>query len=117
MTNIDKLLPNISFEKKPGDSNNSESTNLEEVEAYGALPNQDETSLATGIINNVLNFTSVIIIVSIIVTAAYYLVSRGKPEQTDKAKQILINLGIGIVIISVAYGVITGISKINFFPT
>jgi hypothetical protein len=116
MADIQKLLPNIAFDKNRSDDD-GQPQNLEEVEAYQALPNQSDSELASGVINNVLNFSAILVIIAVVVAAIYYLTSRGKPEGSDKAKQILLNLIIGVVIVSVAYGVVTGISKINFFPT
>lgn len=56
-------------------------------------------------------------IVSVIAGGIYYVTSGGKFERADKAKSILLHVGIGLVIVfaaSVAVGVITDLAKSSF---
>lgn len=55
------------------------------------------------------------VIIAIVVAAFYYMLSRGKEEDTTKAKDIIIYLIVGLVIVGVAYGIVAGITQFNVF--
>lgn len=54
-------------------------------------------------------------IIAIVVAAMYYIISRGKDEDMTKAKDIILYLVIGMVIIAAAYGIVAGITQFNVF--
>lgn len=86
-----------------------------EVEAVRNLPRITiEGALAT-VVKTLLGWSMIFALGAIIVSALYYLISRGKEEDTAKAKQIILYLVIGIAIMAAAYGVVTGLTQFDFF--
>lgn len=52
-----------------------------------------------------------IAVVVIIVAAIYYITSTGDAGRVKKARDILINMAVGLIVILVAYAVVTFIAK------
>lgn len=67
--------------------------------------------------SNILNLLSyaagTVLIIMLLVGGVMYITSAGKEEQTEKAKSVLVNAIIGIVVVIVAYSTVVFIS--NYF--
>lgn len=66
-------------------------------------------------IKTVLRWSFFLTLISLVMASIYYIISMGKEEDVTKAKDIIMYLVIGMTIIAAAYGVISGISRFNFF--
>ena len=86
-----------------------------EARAVTQLPNLTEAELVSNIITTILQFSMGLTMVALIVAGIFLLISRGNEDETGKAKKIITYLVIGLLIISAAYAIVTGIAKINFF--
>jgi len=86
-----------------------------EQEVVGKLPKVEAQTLLTIVIKYILRLAAILTMIALIITAIYYLISMGKEEDISKARNILIYLIIGIVIIASSYGIVTGISQFDFF--
>ncbi len=73
-----------------------------------------EKGIAT-IIKTVLGWATIFTIIAIIVASIYFLTSQGKEESVTKAKDIIVYLIIGMIIMASAYGIISGIAQFDFF--
>lgn len=67
------------------------------------------------VIKTVLRWSFYLTIVSLVVASIYYIMSMGKEEDITKARNIILYLVIGMAIIAAAYGIISGVSRFNFF--
>lgn len=67
--------------------------------------------LITNAIRVVTAFGGAIAVIMVLVAAIYYITSTGDPGRVKKAKDILINLITGLVIISMAYAATTFVSS------
>jgi len=79
------------------------------------LPDVTAPELVTVVIKYILRLAAMLTMIALIVTAIYYLISMGKEEDISKAKNIMIYLIIGIIIIAASYGIVTGLSQFDFF--
>lgn len=79
------------------------------------LVNKDEKSVISKIIKDVLFIGGSLAVTAIIVASIYYIISMGNEDDMNKAKQIILYTIIGLVLISVAYGIVIGVSKLQFF--
>ena len=86
-----------------------------EQEVVGKLPKVEAQTLLTIVIKYILRLAAILTMIALIITAIYYLISMGKEEDISKARNTLIYLIIGIVIIASSYGIVTGISQFDFF--
>jgi len=109
--NIDELI-NRPVDKATGQVKTGTS---EEQEQITKLPEVDAPQLLTTVIKYILRLAAILTMIALIITAIYYLISMGKEEDISKARNILIYLIIGIVIIAGSYGVVTGLSQFDFF--
>jgi hypothetical protein len=103
--NIDDLLPPTT--KIP--------ENYDETQTLANLPNVTVEQAIATTIKTILGWTMIITIVAIVVAGIFYMIAEGDEEKTGKAKKILVSLAIGMAIISAAYGVINGLTQIDFF--
>jgi hypothetical protein len=72
---------------------------------------QDSLGLITNIIRIILYLSGALGIIFLIVGGIYYVLSAGDPSRIKRAKEILVNVITGLVIILVAYAVVTYISS------
>jgi hypothetical protein len=79
------------------------------------LPNVSLEGGMTLAIKAILRSAMLLTIIAIVVAAIYYIISRGKDEDVTKAKDIILYLVIGMVIIAAAYGVVAGVTQFNVF--
>lgn len=79
------------------------------------LPNVTIESGISLAIKTILNSAMLLTIIAIVVSAMYYLTSRGKEENITKAKDIILYLIIGMAVMAAAYGVVAGLTRFNVF--
>lgn len=85
------------------------------LEQYEALPEPSLNSLFITAIRTILFIAGVLVTIGLIVAGIFYLTSAGNEEGQTKAKKILVYLGIGIIVISVSYALVSGVMQINLF--
>lgn len=107
--NIDNLLP------RPGALDPDTVSNYPDSAAIANLPEVTDTALITSVIKTALQLGMSLTIIAIVIAGFYYLTGRGEEDKVTKAKDILLYLVIGLIIMASAYGIITGIAKFNFF--
>jgi hypothetical protein len=89
--------------------------NYAETGAVADLPDISLEAAGTSIIKTILGWGSVFAIIAVVVAGVYYIIARGKEDDITKAKQILLYLIIGMVIMSSAYAVVSGVLDFRFF--
>jgi hypothetical protein len=103
---VRSLLPRPGeFDKK---SNN-------ELKAIGSLPEVSAESLIKTVIKTILGASMLLTLIAIVFAAVYYIKSQGQEEDISKAKNIILFLIIGMVIMAGAYGIVSGVIQFKFF--
>ncbi len=102
--NLDTLTP------RPGDA-----TKYSDLNPIKKLPNVTLEAGIADVIKTILGWSMILTLAALIFTGIFYLKSRGEDDDTTKAKNMLKNLLIGMLVIASAYAIVAGIAKINFF--
>lgn len=100
------------FKKTSVESSTANTAQLQNIEN---LPDKRLDEGVAIAIKTVLRWSFYLTIISIVVAGIYYIISMGKDESVTKAKDVILYLIIGMAIISAAYGIISGVSRFNFF--
>lgn len=79
------------------------------------LPNVTIESGLSLAIKTILRSAMLLTIIAIVVSAIYYITSRGKDEDITKAKDIILYLIIGMAVMAAAYGIVAGLTRFNVF--
>jgi len=112
---VDEWLPEFDLENNDG----SESTELdsldEKLAQYENLPKPELNDIFVTAIRTILFISGAIVTIGLIVSGIFFLTSAGNEEGQTKAKKILGYLGVGIIIISVSYAIVSGILEIDLF--
>lgn len=85
------------------------------IGAVNALPDKTWQQTLAGIIRILLNISGGLLLVSTTISGVIMITSTGNPDMTDKGKKLLIASIAGIVIISVAYALVIGVSQLQIF--
>lgn len=119
--NIDELLLPRPGEKYDGaeDEDDGSTTKpfYDELSAVQGLPEVTDQEVITSAIKTILGAASLLAIIAVCVAGLYYLIARGDEEKVTKAKNILVYLIIGMVVISASYAVVSGIAQFDFLST
>lgn len=86
-----------------------------EIKAVADLPEVTLEDIFKTIIKTILGAAMLLTIAAIVVAATFYILSRGNEEDTSKAKNIILYLIIGMVIMAAAYGLVSGFVQFDFF--
>jgi hypothetical protein len=78
---------------------------LDLIAEQSELPQSNLISIIGGIIKAIMGFLGVIALILVLYGGFLYMTSGGEPAKVDKAKQVLINATIGLVIILSAYAI------------
>lgn len=89
----------------------------QEFSNYNKLSQSSYTDIMASIIKTILFLMGALVTIGLLVVGVMYLTGSASEENITKAKKILGYIALGIIIISTAYGVVTGILEINLFPT
>lgn len=89
----------------------------QEFANYNKLTQSSYTDIMANIIKTILFLTGALVAIGLLVVGVMYLTGSVSEENITKAKKILGYVALGIIIISTAYGIVTGILEINLFPT
>ncbi|PIZ57937.1 hypothetical protein COY23_00885 [bacterium (Candidatus Torokbacteria) CG_4_10_14_0_2_um_filter_35_8] len=76
------------------------------------LPETDISTVAANVVNYVAGIISTIAVLVIIYGAFIYLSSGGNQEQAEKAKKIITYAIIGLVVVGLAWVVVTAVARI-----
>ncbi len=104
---INKLMPK--------DVKAIEDIGKDELKATKQLPNVSTEQIVGTIILQILEWTFVLTVIAIVVAAIYYVIARGNEEDINKSKNIILYLVIGMALIAASYGIIAGITQLEFF--
>lgn len=110
MAKIDQLLPEPNTQ-----SQMSILGDVPEVETYANLPRLEWNEAVAFVTKTTLEAAFSLALIAIVIAGIYYLKSDGNEEDTNKAKDILLHLVFGAAVLSVAYGIISGLLKFNVF--
>ncbi|MFA5947958.1 MAG: hypothetical protein WC806_03230 [Candidatus Gracilibacteria bacterium] len=88
------------------------------TEAVKNLPDVQSIPQAIGtLIKFALKWATFLVLISIVFAGIIYILGMGQDEDIGKAKNIFINLIIGLIIMSASYALVVGVSKFNVFGT
>jgi uncharacterized membrane protein len=81
---------------------------------FNWVPNDYCTAsgIAVFVIRTLINFAGVVTVVFLIIGGFFYLTSAGNEEQSEKGKKIIINSIIGLVVIILAYAIVSIIGSV-----
>jgi hypothetical protein len=103
------LLPNfvstVSAVETTNDLGSEIQANLDVVGEKAELTKTDPRTIIGNIIKIFLGILGIIALVIVLYAGFLYMTSGGKPDQIEKAKKLLMNAGIGLVIILSAYSI------------
>lgn len=70
----------------------------------------DVVKLLTNLVRIIIGFAGLLAVLAVIVASVYYVISMGDPGRIKRAKDILVNLVIGLVLLIAAYAIVTFVS-------
>ncbi|MBT3864504.1 hypothetical protein HOE67_03690 [Candidatus Peregrinibacteria bacterium] len=114
--NTSELLPDFQeyYDKKsPGLFEND--AFYKNLKNYNQLPDPTFNDVVNTAIKFMLYFAGSLVVIGLLVVGVMYLSGAANEENVNKAKKILGYLGIGILIMSVAYAVVSGILQMGQF--
>lgn len=85
----------------------------DEITNYGNLTGASWTQIVASVIKTILFVAGALVMVGLLVVGAMFMTGASNEENITKARKILIYLVIGIILISVSYAVVSGISQFN----
>lgn len=100
---------------RPGKTSGTDVGKNPETEAVADLPNVGIEGAITSTVKIILGWAMSITLVTLVVSAIYYIQSRGNEEDVKKAKDMMLYLIIGMAIMAAAYGLVSGLSQFKFF--
>ena len=108
---VNEILP------PPADSTVSDhiSGGYEQIDAIRNLPDVNTQEAVGAFIKTLLGWTFAIALATLFLAGIYFLVYEGEEEKIAAAKKIIKYLVIGMVVISAAYGIVSGLVTIEFF--
>ncbi len=105
---VDTILP-------PASETSGVSGGYNQINAVKNLPDVSLEGAVATFIKTLLGWSFIIALVAIVTAGIYYLVFEGEEEKVSKAKNMIVYLVIGMIIISAAYGIVSGLLRIKFF--
>ena len=105
-TQADNLLPKFTDPKGQGGIE-------EELKTYSSLTSASWTQIVASVIKTILFVAGALVMIGLLVVGAMFMTGSSNEENITKARKILIYLVIGIILISVSYAVVSGISQFN----
>ena len=117
--NTDELMPDYVYRlwDKENVGDLEKGIGNEQITAIEALPDVSAEQIIGSVILQILEWTFVLTVIAIVVAAIYYVIARGNDEDITKAKNIILYLVIGMAIIGASYGVIAGITQLEFLKS
>lgn len=85
----------------------------EELITYSNLTDASWTQIVTSVIKTILFVAGALVMIGLLVVGAMFMTGASNEENITKARKILIYLVIGIILISVSYALVSGISQFN----
>ncbi len=92
---------------------NTVNAGLNPLQASSGLSGRDLPSIAGGVIKGALGVLGIIVVGMIVYAGFLWVTSQGNEEQISKAKKILVNGTIGVIIIFSAYAIASFIFKLS----
>lgn len=108
----DELFYKFSYGTSSG-GQNATGTNIGAVNAI-ATTNSWQIVLAN-VVKTLLNVSGGLALIALTVGGVFMVTARGKPEQIDKGKKIVVFAVTGLIIIAVSYALVIGVSSLQFF--
>lgn len=103
----ENLLPRFNAPEKGQEGIKDELTN------YSNLTSASWTQIVTSVIKTILFVAGALVMIGLLIVGAMFLTGSSNEENITKARKILIYLVIGIILISVSYAVVSGISQFD----
>lgn len=107
----DELFYNFTY--KGASATSMTTTNIGAVNAI--YSNQSWQMVLANIIKMLLNVSGGLALIGLTVGGVYMVTARGKPDVFDKAKKILVFSITGLIVISISYALVIGVSNLQFF--
>jgi hypothetical protein len=86
-----------------------------QIRAIRNLPNVSIEGLAATAIKTFLGWSMFIALVGIVLAGIYMLIFQGDTTKAEKARNVIQYLVIGAIVVSIAYGIVSGIMQFTFF--
>jgi hypothetical protein len=102
---LPNFVPTASAVETTNDLGSEIQANLDVVGETAELTKTDPRTIIGNIIKIFLGILGIIALVIVLYAGFLYMTSGGKPDQIEKAKKLMINAGIGLVIILSAYSI------------
>jgi|GEM_PF-4591496 len=83
----------------------------DEITNYANLTNASWTQIVASVIKTMLFVAGSLVLIGLLIVGAMFMTGASNEENITKARKILIYLVIGIILISVSYAVVSGISQ------
>lgn len=100
---------------RPGKISGTDVGKTDETIAVAGLPDVSIEGAITSTVKTILGWAMSITLITLVVSAIYYIQSRGNEEDVKKAKDMILYLIIGMAIMAAAYGLVAGLSQFKFF--
>ena len=110
---IDNLVPKITEDQEY--IKNADIEQKTELESYGQLVDRSFEQIIKTVIKTILYLAGALVVIGLLVVGVMFMTGSTSEENLTKARKVLMYIGIGVLIISVSYALITGIMQIDLF--
>jgi len=111
----DELLPYAPITDYSSIEQGNPNSHDELITNYQNLPQASLNDIIAVAIRTVLYLAGSLAVIGLLVVGTMFLAGTANEESINSAKKVLGYMGIGILILSVSYALITGIVQIDFF--
>lgn len=106
------LVPEVSFAQSVNDPNSELQQGVQIIEEPLGLPSTDIRLIVARIIQAALGLIGIVLVAIIIYGGFLYMTAGGNESQIDKAKKVLVNAVIGLVIILSAFAIVSFVMRL-----
>lgn len=110
---IDDLVPKISEDTEY--IKNADIEQKTELESYGQLTDRTFEQILKTAVKTMLYIAGSLVVIGLLVVGVMFMTGSTSEENLTKARKVLMYIGIGVLIMSVSYALITGIMQIDLF--
>jgi len=87
----------------------------EQIDAFENLPDVGLEGAVATAIKTILGWSFILSIIALVIAGIYMIIYEAEDEKITKAKSIIVYLIFGVMIISIAYGIVTGMVQMKYF--
>lgn len=88
---------------------------LDALTNYFMLQDLTYQEIILAVVKTILFLAGSLVVIGLLVVGAMYLVGSASEESIGNAKKVLGYLGIGLIVITISYALVTGVLQINLF--